>query len=131
MEQAAGDRAAVALLAGEDRQRRRLGQPRGGEVVGCLIDVQADAADGGRHRCLPARHHSLLDEDAAHLAALDQHVVGPLDAGLQSGQFEDRLADGDGGPGGEDGRPAQRRRREQQDRQEDAAAGGTVQVRPC
>ena len=56
-------------------ERARGGAQLGREVVGCYGDVEADAEHG------PALLRAALDEDARDLAAVDEHVVGPLDAG--------------------------------------------------
>jgi hypothetical protein len=48
---------------------------RGREVLGTDSDIQPDA----EHR--PALSRSALDQDAGDFAALDEHVIGPLDAG--------------------------------------------------
>src|SRR5579872_3120921 len=53
------------------------------------VDVEADAKN--RHAVAD------LDENAADLALVHQHIVGPLDAGARTGSSLDSFSDGKGG----------------------------------
>ena len=106
-------RAAVVRDAGERAERGRLGARVCGQLVGRLVDVDADPADDGVA--------AAVEQDACDLSALDEDVVRPLQPCLERGSAPRRPR-----------RPrARRRARAARPPRPAAGAAGRTRGAPC
>ena len=94
-EDGGGERGAIERLAGDAAEGAGGGAEFGGEIVGLVVDVHANAEDGERRT---GGVGAALSQDADNLFAAEKNVVRPLDRGLRADGFVDRSSDGDRRP---------------------------------